>query len=154
MPVAAGKVGDARGIGDVLEGAVAAIPKQPVAGAGGGPQRFLAPLEWAALDAEYVKPAVAVKVQQRETAAGRFWQLVKGRLGVVVDESQADGFRIVAECESFAGLRVRGRGRGAACWREFEPRAAVRGEGGLPLGVVPIEARPGPVARKDPPERP
>ena len=85
--------------------------------------------EGAALDAVDVEPAVAVVVEQREPAAEGLGQLVEGRLGVVVDEPQADGLGIVGEGEPVGGPRALARATGAGRRRGLGPGLDVRGEG-------------------------
>ena len=93
MAVSARERGDPGALGDVLEGAVAPVAEEAIAGR----RAIRAGREGAALDAVDVEPAVAVVVQQRHAAAERLGELVDGRRAVVVGESQADGLGIVGE---------------------------------------------------------
>ena len=95
--------------------------------------------EWPALNTVDVEPAVAVEIQERETAAERLGQLVEDCLGVVIDESQAGGLGIVGERYSADGRCAPFRAILACHERETWPRLIVRGELAVSLGVEPIE---------------
>ena len=74
--------------GDVLEGAVAPVAEEPVAaGRMAGPGG-----KWPALDAVNVEQAVAVEVEQADTAAGHLGELMDRRDTVIQHETgQARG---------------------------------------------------------------
>ena len=140
MPVAAGKAGDARSIGYVLERAVASIPKEPVARDGRRKPGFSAPVEWAALDAEDVEPAISIVVQNRQAAPERLGQLVDGRLGVVIDKTQSHEAGIVAEGKLLFRLRIRACPLDLCRRRGLWQQLGLRGESNPLFGFGSIEA--------------
>ena len=154
VAVPAGESADARAIGDVLEGAVASIVEQAIpracrrrSGVGGWS-------EGTSLDAVDIKPAVAVIVQEGESAAGGLGQLVEGSLGIIVNESEADGLGIVGKGELAAGPRPRTPRAGAGSGRQLGPRVVLRGEGISFAGRRPGRdgpSPPGPRVRRDRP---
>ncbi len=67
MPVAAGHTTQARGAGDILEGPVASVAKQAIA----GPSALRLGRERATLDQVDVEPIVAIEVDESDAAARR-----------------------------------------------------------------------------------
>ena len=94
-----GDRGDAGFLGHVLEGAVAAVAEEPIAGGRSaslpGPPARAA--QGSALDAIDVEPAVAVEVEQADAARHRLGQQVLRGLAVVEDEAKAGGLGVVDE---------------------------------------------------------
>ena len=94
---AAGDRGDPGRVRCVLEGPVAPVAEEPVAGLGAG--RLLAGprREQPALDAVHVEPAVAVVVEHGHAPRHRLGQEVLRGPAVVEDEAEPGGFGIIGE---------------------------------------------------------
>ena len=98
VSLAPGDPGDAGFLGDVLECAVAAVAKEPIAGGRWcGSRATGRVVERPSLDAIDVEPAVAVEVEQAHAARHRLGEQVLRGLAVVEDEAEAGRLGVVDE---------------------------------------------------------
>ncbi len=124
---------DSRCLRHVLERAVAAVAKEPVARSRGGLPRdtVLPRMQVPALDAVHVEPAVAVEVEQPHSSGKRLGQQTLRGLAVVESKAQTGRRGVVDEFRN--GTRRIANGRSLP-WRGKRCRAAAPRRGGGPRG--------------------